>query len=123
MRHTLDVALGRQRQARERLLFRGTADACQRVRHRDDAAPPRRKRQARQQRTALVAVAVPAAFDDQAACCKRPGADRRSAGAADRVRERRWIDWQQAARSEEHTSELQSQSKLVWRLLVEKNKD
>src|SRR5256886_4542645 len=34
-----------------------------------------------------------------------------------------WIDGRQARRSEEHTSELQSQSNLVCRLLLEKKKN
>src|SRR2546430_8845930 len=46
----------------------------------------------------------------------------RSRGIADALRRLRWLRWNDHHRSEEHTSELQSQSNLVCRLLLEKKK-
>src|SRR2546430_10178422 len=59
-------------------------------------------------------------FRSRARCwsrCYRPQA--RRGGLAEKVDERARLSW----RSEEHTSELQSQSNLVCRLLLEKKKD
>src|SRR2546430_3754676 len=47
----------------------------------------------------------------------------RGRGVADTRGARHWIRSFQPARSEEHTSELQSQSNLVCRLLLEKKKN
>src|SRR2546430_7765859 len=53
----------------------------------------------------------------------RDGDERGSAGQSDAI-QRRTCDavWHPTGRSEEHTSELQSQSNLVCRLLLEKKK-
>src|SRR5205085_11293341 len=54
-----------------------------------------------------------------AGCCLAPSRHRRTS-----TRWARWKAWRvrQSGRSEEHTSELQSQSNLVCRLLLEKKK-
>src|SRR2546427_6804369 len=54
---------------------------------------------------------------------EQPGADRRAGGGEDRDRRGPGpAHRQRPVRSEEHTSELQSQSNLVCRLLLEKKK-
>src|SRR2546430_6620273 len=59
-------------------------------------------------------------FDDMNADAKRKAAAEKA--QAERDAGKKVVSTEEAARSEEHTSELQSQSNLVCRLLLEKKK-
>src|SRR2546427_9515317 len=64
---------------------------------------------------------TPLSLHDALPICRRRR-ERRGPGAAPALERRRVADGGAPARSEEHTSELQSQSNLVCRLLLEKKK-